>query len=417
MPNFKEKAFKKAQDLLQQHGIASDTSSESEESVKSEEYSHIPIPNLNLSLETLRMESQSGSNPQQGVSAISEQLAQIMRAIEAINHRQNQYELRLNSNNAPTVQNVQEIQSASRILSGDPFRIPDPIKMLPTFNGNKKQLSNWLDSAEKTLKLFEERVDPDIFEIYLATVINKIEGQAKDILCTNGNPKTFDDVRKILIESLGDKQELSTYNCLLWHNKMDGNPNKHYQKTKELINNIKSLAKQNPKYNYHWDGINDFIDEYSLAAYVGGLEKPYFGYVQAAKPKNIEDAYAFICKFTSLESNKSLTQTNMPHNKQELKPGGTGHRNNSFPKSNHPKTAQSLRQDSKSHKPNESRSLEKSVEPMDIGSTRSKLTLNKRQINNTEFHQSEDYSDSERENYEEDVDINFCSEQQNQTGT
>ena len=39
------------------------------------------------------------------------------------------------------------------------------------------------------------------------------------------------------------------------------------------------------KYSAQWEVINDFIDEYSLAACISGLRKPYFGYAQAARPK------------------------------------------------------------------------------------------------------------------------------------
>lgn len=66
---------------------------------------------------------------------------------------------------------------------------------------------------------------------------------------------------------------------------MDGNINRHYQNTKQLVYNIKSLAKQNPNYDKHWAAINEFIDEHSLAAYVSGLQEPYFYYVQAAEAK------------------------------------------------------------------------------------------------------------------------------------
>lgn len=65
--------------------------------------------------------------------------------------------------------------------------------------------------------------------------------------------------------------------------------------------NIKTIAKQNKIYSDSWSAICIFIEEDVLAAFIAGLKHPYFGYAQAAKPENIESAYAFLCKFTANE--------------------------------------------------------------------------------------------------------------------
>lgn len=186
----------------------------------------------------------------------------------------------------------------------DIFRIPDPIKSIPSFDGNKKQVNAWLKTAEETLSLFAELVPQAQFKMYTQAVKNKIEGKAKDILCLAGDPETFTEIKAILLEALGDKQELSYYKSQLWANKQQDTMNIHsfYKKTKEIVQNIKSLAKQNATYYASWNAISTFIEEDALAAFISGLKKPYFGYAQAAKPKSIEEAYAFLCKFTSNET-------------------------------------------------------------------------------------------------------------------
>lgn len=188
------------------------------------------------------------------------------------------------------------------------------------------------------------------------------------MLCTNGNPTTFNEIKQILIFALGDKQDLSTYNCQLWHNKMDGNVSKHYQKTNQLVHNIKALAKQNVKYNTHWEAVNDFIGKYSLAAYVSGLQKLYFGYVQAAEPKDIESAHAFICKFTSNESNRELilyhqVNKDLSSKTDQEKQHKQGYKK-PFKSQNKPKYEKKIHT--------------QKAESMDVGSTRSRLTLNKK---------------------------------------
>lgn len=398
MPKVKANALKKTRLFFQKPSPELDISSDSDSSEKSEEYSHVPIENLNLTLENLRMELHPQPQPQpqpqpdfNPLEGINQQLARMMQTIEAISARQAQYDIQLRNVdiNRASSSRSNDTNSRGAVAQGDPFRIPDPIKILPSFNGNKKQLTSWLETAGKTLGLFENLVSAEIYQIYLTAVSNKIEGHAKDVLCTNGNPTTFEEIKEILTAALGDKQELSTYNCQLWHNKMDGSIGKHYQRTKQLVYNIKSLAKQNPKYNEHWDAINDFIDEYSLAAYVSGLQKPYFGYVQAAEPKNIENAYAFICKFTSNESNRTLTQTQSAQQAKKVE------YNNSRPQY---KQKPDLKQ-------RKSETTDIQAEPMDIGSTKSKLTLTKR-VNNHEIVTSGTDDENDDENDEE-IDVNF----------
>jgi len=177
----------------------------------------------------------------------------------------------------------------------DRFRIPDPIKSLQSFDGNKRQLMSWLRTAEETLGLFKNVVPAEQFKVYLRAVTNKIEGKARDILCLAGDIEDFDMVKNILTDALGDKQELSTYKSELWRHKMSDDTSiyKYYSKTKEIVQNIKILAKQKIIYKDHWEAINQFIKEDALAAFITGLRKPYFGYANAARPKDLENLFKY----------------------------------------------------------------------------------------------------------------------------
>lgn len=100
-----------------------------------------------------------------------QQLYDNMVALEQrLNSLQLENKFLRDQNAAPAVREVAQT---------DIFRIPDPIKTIPTFDGNKKQLSAWLTTAERTLELFRARVTQDAFSIYGQTIINKIEGKAR----------------------------------------------------------------------------------------------------------------------------------------------------------------------------------------------------------------------------------------------
>lgn len=87
--------------------------------------------------------------------------------------------------------------------------------------------------------------------------------------------------------------------------------------------NMKSLARQNHTYATHWEAINQFLEQECLAAFINGLSKPYFGYAQTAQPADLEDAYAFLCRFQNAEKTKSQTQAaydQQPHTSKYVKP-------------------------------------------------------------------------------------------------
>lgn len=145
----------------------------------------------------------------------------------------------------------------------DPFRIPDPIKGLPTFEGNRKQLAQWLTTARQTLNLFDEYANDVQKKVYLQAVINKISGSARDAICVAGDIATFDDVEKVLTHALGDKRDIATYKSMLWQNRMSEKVDLHlyYKRTCETVQNIKNIAKLRPQYADHWAAIDLFIEE------------------------------------------------------------------------------------------------------------------------------------------------------------
>lgn len=268
------------------------------------------------------------------------------------------------------------------------YKIPDPIKTLQAFDGKTKHLNQWLSAAEDTLRLLQDGVTAQQYRVYFQAVLNKIEGKARDIICLSGDIQNFDEVKTILINALGDRQEMSYYKSQLWQTKMteDTTIHKYYSNKKTTIQNIKALAKQNVNYNANWATINQFIEEDALAAFIAGLRKPYFGYAQASKPKDVEEAYAFLCKFTSHE--KTASKAN--NNKWSI-----AKTNNSFNNGNKNKPPP--------------------LEPMDVDpSLRSRMTLNRKPANNNE--DIEEPSDSEEDepasDTDDDISVNFWTIQE-----
>lgn len=383
-------------------------SDSSENSCESEQNSHVPLKNFNLFFNPTITDKENKMTDQNADAEfkqhLSNQMNAIMQSITAMNAKQTQYDgmlaainEKLNNNNTGNNTAYRQVPALPQQM--DLFRIPDPIKSIPTYDGSRRQLSSWLTTAENTLQIFEPIVADQVYSIYLQAVINKIEGKAKDILCLAGNPTNFDEIKEILTNAIGDRQELSTYKSQLW-NKMQENTSvhKYYQKMKEITQNIKTLSKQNPKYRAHWDAINDFIEEDALAAFLAGLREPYFGYAQAARPKDLEDSYAFLCKFKG----KEITANNMNQNNNHSYQKFT---KNDKPNYNKPSYSNNTPDNQKSEPKKSFYSQPNPAQPMEIDpSLKSRLTLNKKIIHNNE---TLDPDNSEHSDSEEENEVNF----------
>lgn len=359
--------------------------SDSSESTDSGDLAHIPIKNI-PSLEILSL---NDNNNMEEVNAKLQTMMQMMEALAKQQTEHATYFSQIQTQTNQTQENVIAHQPVSNI--DQLFKIPDPIKMIPIFDGNRKQLSSWLETAEETLNVLKPHVSAQQFRMYFTAVSNKVQGKAKDILCLAGNPDKFEDLKEILTNALGDRHELSTYKSQLWHCKMTEDMSIHiyYKKSKEIIQNIKTLAKQKDTYKNHWDAINEFIEEDALAAFISGLSEPYFGYAQAARPKDIEDAYAFLCKFKSKQVVARNLNQDQKFNKNKIfenKSQGSSNFNQNkkpFIKTEHKDT----------------------TEPMDTKTTRSRLTINNHV---TEEEETQSHLNSETESDEEvDLDLNF----------
>lgn len=209
-----------------------------------------------------------------------------------------------------TISNLQETFSQMTInnriqhaeYAADPFRIHDLIKSLSAYTGNKNQLMNWLTTAEKRLKCFETQgVPADLMVMYTSAVIDKIQGKLRDLLCVSGSVENetvscFDEVKKILLRDLTEKHDLTSCNIKIWNNKMNGNLEKYYHETKEMVNIIKNVSKQDSVYGRSWEAVEKFIDSYTLAAFLNGLDKEHLSSAQSLNAKSIDETYTMLVK-------------------------------------------------------------------------------------------------------------------------
>lgn len=107
----------------------------------------------------------------------------------------------------------------------DKFKLPDPIRNMSDFTGNKKELAAWLEELDELYEMYTvkgSKDEPDYIPAhYMRAIKNKLKGDARTVLCSNGNPNTIHGIKMILIENYGVQRNViwpPTYHtCFTWN--------------------------------------------------------------------------------------------------------------------------------------------------------------------------------------------------------
>lgn len=190
---------------------------------------------------------------------------------------------------------IQTIASLER-RAKDPFLnfvTPDPIKNIPNFNGNRKETLAWIEDTQQTLDLFEEYEDEPTYKQIMRVVRSKIIGEAREVLIASGNPKEWEDIKEILLNSFGDKRDITSHIQSLFIIKQGKLPLiEYYHKLKSIDTAIKSSAAQLDDYKKSMEAINKLISLMSLTRYIDGLNGEQISmYVRSYRPKTLEEAH------------------------------------------------------------------------------------------------------------------------------
>lgn len=191
----------------------------------------------------------------------------------------------------------------------DKFSLPDPIKNMSEFTGNKKELAAWLEELDELYSMYVvkgENGAPDTLPgHYMRAIKNKIKNEARTTLCANGNPNTVPLIKQVLLENYGDQRDLATNLSHLFNMKRgDRSHHKFYADVKELCSKIKMNLTLNPIH------INTLIEILTITKYLDNVGEPLASIIRQSKPSTLEQAYQSVCINQNAESrNRSTLQT------------------------------------------------------------------------------------------------------------
>ena len=244
--------------------------------------------------------------------------------------------------------------SALQMKADDPFvqfRTPDPIKNLPTFSGNKRETQAWLEDVESTLDLFEAYKGQAIYSQLVRAVKAKIIGEAKEILIASGNPNSWEEIKNALLNSYGDRRDLTSHIQSLFYAKQGKKTlTEFYNKVKSIDTSIKATATNMDEYREATKAINSLISLITVTRFIDGLGDTLSMHVRSYRPETLEDAYNITMQFSNAAFRRKMDETSVVRQqpRQFIKSNpitntdaiASTSKNNNYNKYNHPHSGQ-----------------------------------------------------------------------------
>lgn len=172
-------------------------------------------------------------------------------------------------------------------------KIPDPIKLIPDYDGDTKTLHHWLQTVENVLQLYLEVQAGNvvIYNVWIGVIRSKIRGKANEALVSRNVGIVWADIRTTLIDYFGDRRDLSTLCQKIPYLRQGSNTvEDFYKEVTELTSNINQKIVLDARYAGHENAVMIFVREITKNAFIDGLRDPYNLTVRGFRPQSLEEA-------------------------------------------------------------------------------------------------------------------------------
>ncbi|XP_058448975.1 uncharacterized protein LOC131428932 [Malaya genurostris] len=206
---------------------------------------------------------------------------------------------RLSENQAQLIQTISSLKGKEK----DPFfsyTTPDPIRNIPNFSGNKKEVLAWVQDTEQTLQLFEQYKNDICYGQIVRSVKNKITGEAREILIASGKPTTWEEIKEALLTAYDDRRDITSYiQSLFYVKQRKKNLSEYYNKIRAIDTAIKSAAANMDDYKSSTKAINSFINLITLTRFIDGLNEEISMHVRSCRPETLEHAFEITQQYSN----------------------------------------------------------------------------------------------------------------------
>lgn len=223
-------------------------------------------------------------------------------------------------------------------------KIPDPIKALQEYWGDKTSLFQWINSVENILLAYQNIAHLPSFQIWLMAIRNKIKGDAEKAI-ENRQAREWNDVKEVLIEYFGDRRDLSTITQKIPYLNQGSRPlDEYYHETIQLMADVHQKVSLDPENIGHVHAIMRVLEPIITTGFVDGLNGQMANYVRSHDVLTMIDAYKAALKHEQAECRAREKAVRLNAEKFQQKGRGGIQRNFSAPRfqgqNNQPRNAQ-----------------------------------------------------------------------------
>lgn len=185
------------------------------------------------------------------------------------------------------------------------MKIPDLVKMIPTYDGETKKLLPWVASVDTALLPLAVFHASPIYRGWIQAIRNKIIGKAEDALLREGTELSWVAIKATLTTNFGDKRDLSSLTqqipCLEQSSKTI---NEFYNECLSLTSEINAVVSLDTENQGHVPAIMRVMKLMIKDSFIDGLKEPYSSYTRNARPDTIQDAKSFALDQETAKSRK-----------------------------------------------------------------------------------------------------------------
>lgn len=202
-------------------------------------------------------------------------------------------------NRQSTSSNASLSPSNARETTGrnDVPRVPDAIKFIVPYKGDKKTLASWLTSVEEKLKYAKQTCSSEeeiahAMPLLVSIIRDKIVGEASEALVARHTALEWSEIKTVLSEYFGDKRDLCTLVTQISYMKQGTKSiTEFYNDCRELLSDITAKLLLDQETKLCVKILSKSYEDMILNSFIDGLVEPYSTLTRTSRPTTLLMAY------------------------------------------------------------------------------------------------------------------------------
>lgn len=185
----------------------------------------------------------------------------------------------------------------NRVPSFDTSRVPESIKLIVPYKGDKKTLSAWVASVEKKLEyakgLCSTQAEIDsVMPLWVSVIRDKIIDEASQALVSRHTACEWDAIKKVLTEYFGDKRDLCGLVSQIAYLQQNARTiTDFYNECQELLSDIIDKLALDSATKHCVPTLSQSYEHMIMSSFIDGLNEPYSMLTRATCPNTLLAAF------------------------------------------------------------------------------------------------------------------------------